>query len=40
MMECWQLSHDEIMRMPTTRRLRMIVKKSELEKERERKQRR
>jgi hypothetical protein len=40
-MECWRgLSYESIMRMPSSLRVRMILKKSDLEKERQRREER
>jgi hypothetical protein len=33
-MEMMKLSYEDIMKMPSTRRIRMIIKKSDLEQER------
>jgi len=35
-MEMMGLTHDDVMKMPSTRRIRMIIKKSDLEQERKR----
>lgn len=40
-MECWRgLTYESIMKMPATRRMRMILKKSDLEAERRRREER
>lgn len=40
-MECWRgLSEEAIMKMPSSRRMRMIIKKSDLEAERRRREER